>query len=435
MKTWVRKSLNVGVLSAGFLLVSGGAAHADWTTGNNAGVGDGNQLDTKLQVPVDVSGNALGLLGFANAQSGGGAVANTESANSAESWTTGYNAGLLNGNQLSNTVQVPVDVSGNAIGILGFASAQSGGGAVANTGGVHRGHGGESTTLERHHGGNGNGNGSGNGGAWSNGNGGGNWTTGYNAGVLNGNQASNTIQVPIDLCGNAISVGGFSSASCAGGSWANAESASTESAQTEDWTSGFNAGVANGNQISNVLQVPINVCGNSIAVLGFADASCGGGAVANTGGMGNGMGNGDDNGGRHHHHNGGWDGDGNGDDNGGYDGNGGANGGYDGNGGANGGYDGNGGANGDGDGNGNGGHHGNHGGNGGANGGWGNGNGGANAGGGACGDWTTGYNSGLLTGNQTGVNVQVPVNISGNAISVLGQSFAQSAGGAVAHSC
>src|SRR4051794_25800944 len=61
MKTWVRKSLNVGVLSAGFLLVSGGAAHADWTTGYNAGLLDGNQLDTKLQVPVDVSGNALGL--------------------------------------------------------------------------------------------------------------------------------------------------------------------------------------------------------------------------------------------------------------------------------------------------------------------------------------------------------------------------------------
>src|SRR5690349_11730666 len=212
MKTWVRKSLNVGVLSAGILLVSGGHAYADWTTGYNAGLLDGNQLDTKLQVPVDVSGNALGLLGFANAQSGGGAVANTESAttesaNSTEAWTTGYNAGILNGNQLSNTIQLPINVCGNSIAVLGFADASCGGGAVANTGGMRH-HGGESTMLERrhHHGHGGMAAANGMGGAHANSNGGGDWTTGYNAGVLNGNQASTTIQVPIDLCGNAIAV-------------------------------------------------------------------------------------------------------------------------------------------------------------------------------------------------------------------------------------
>ena len=490
MKTWVRKSLNVGVLSAGFLLVSGGAAHADWTTGYNAGLLDGNQLDTKLQVPVDVSGNALGLLGFADAQSGGGAVANTESAttesaNSTEAWTTGFNGGILNGNQLSNTLQVPVNVCGNSIAVLGFANASCGGGAVANTGGMHAHRGGESTQLERrHHGNGGMAGANGWGGASANSNGGGNWTTGYNAGLLNGNQASNTIQVPIDLCGHAIAVAGFSSASCSGGAWANAESATTESARTEDRTTGFNAGVANGNQISNTLQVPINVCGNSIAVLGFSSASCGGGAVANTGGMGNGNGH-------HRHHQGGNGGDnGTGDSNGGYDatgnsvygnsagatgvqthkvkakhgvksgeaadehgmwndpngsGNGndgygdvspagysaGANGGYgdsNGNGDANGGYDGNGSGNGDDNG---GRHH---------HGGWGNGNGGANGGGatanaGSCGDWTTGYNAGLLNGNQVSNTLQVPVNISGNAIGILGFANASSQGGAVANAC
>ena len=514
MKTWVRKSLNVGVLSAGFLLVSGGAAHADWTTGYNAGLLDGNQLDTKLQVPVDVSGNALGLLGFADAQSGGGAVANaesatTESANSTEAWTTGFNGGILNGNQLSNTLQVPVNVCGNSIAVLGFADASCGGGAVANTGGMFGHRGGESAQLERrhHHGNGGMAGANGFGGAGANSNGGGNWTTGYNAGVLNGNQASTTVQVPIDLCGNAIAVAGFSSASCSGGAWANAESATTESARTEDWTTGFNAGVANGNQISNTLQVPINVCGNSIAVLGFSSASCGGGAVANTGGMGG-------NGHHHHHGNGDGNGSGNGSDN--YGGTGNGNGAYgnsasangvsshsahkahkahkahnaakhglglksgeaadehgmwndpngsgngaDGygdvspagyNGSGNGDYgdsNGNGGANGDngygGTGNGNGGYDGNGSGNGSDNGGrhhggWGNGNGGANGGGamanaGSCGDWTTGYNAGLLNGNQLSNTVQVPVNISGNAIGILGFANASSQGGAVANAC
>ncbi len=521
MKTWVRKSLNVGVLSAGFLLVSGGAAHADWTTGYNAGLLDGNQLDSKLQVPIDVSGNALGLLGFADAQSGGGAVANTESAstesaNSTESWTTGFNGGILNGNQLSNTIQAPINVCGNSIAVLGFANASCGGGAVANTGGMHAHRGGESSTLERrHHNGGGMAAANGWGGAGANSNGGGNWTTGYNAGLLNGNQASNTIQVPIDLCGNSVAVLGFANASCSGGSWANAESASTESARTEDWTTGFNAGVANGNQVSNTIQVPIDICGNSVAVLGFASASCGGGAVANTGGMGNGTGNG----GRHHHHDG--DGnDGNGAGNGGgdygngsnsgaydaagqsagatgvkshkakstnkaaktvatsavgqaadehgtwgdnsdpmgdadangygaaasngysdsnggddaYGGTGNSNGddGYGGTGSGNGGYDGNG--NGTGDDNGGRHHHG----------GWGNGSGddngmgnggGARANAGSCGDWTTGYNAGLLNGNQLSNTVQLPINISGNAIGVLGFANASSQGGAVANAC
>jgi len=44
--------------------------------------------------------------------------------------------------------------------------------------------------------------------------------------------------------------------------------------------SGWNAGFFNGNQYSSVTQVPINVCGNSIAVLGFASSSCRGGAYA-----------------------------------------------------------------------------------------------------------------------------------------------------------
>src|SRR5690242_6678642 len=111
MKTWVRKSLNVGVLSAGFLLVAGGAAHADATTGQNAGIANGNQLWTTVQAPVNVAGNAVGVLGFANAASSGGAVAanNTESATAANSTeadqVTGWNAGVLNGNQLSTVVQ------------------------------------------------------------------------------------------------------------------------------------------------------------------------------------------------------------------------------------------------------------------------------------------------------------------------------------------
>ncbi|GAA2368348.1 chaplin family protein [Dactylosporangium salmoneum] len=527
MKTWVRKSLNVGVLSAGFLLVSGGAAHADWTTGYNAGLLNGNQFDTTLQVPVNVCGNSIAVLGFADAHCGGGATAvKTESASATESattedWTTGYNAGVANGNQLDTTLQVPVNISGNAVSVLGFSSASSSGGATAVKGGVsadNDGHG------RRHHrGGNGNGNGgynAGGNGSYSAGSNGNyategvanrteDWTSGYNAGLLNGNQFDTTAQLPINVSGNAIALLGFAGASSQGGAWAvKGESATTESAQAteSDHTTGYNAGLLNGNQLDTTLQLPINLCGNSIAILGFASANCGGGATAVKGDV-NGGGQGGDNGwghghGHHHGGNGNGQGDGgygNGSDNGdngyGADTNGNSNAyphssgnasdvkannasakahmhkaktsnhksvsldehakknhkgtgaglspasdngygggsgvgddnGY-GNGQNNGGYD-NGSGQGNGDDNHGRRHHRHHGGNGSSNG------GGATAVKGGCGDWTTGFNAGLLNGNQFDTTVQVPVNISGNAISLLGFSNASSSGGALAYSC
>jgi hypothetical protein len=80
MKTWVRKTLSIGVLAAGALLLAPGAAHADvrpesaavaehgWPgqdSGNNSGF---------LNIPINLCGNALGLFGSADADAscGGG---------------------------------------------------------------------------------------------------------------------------------------------------------------------------------------------------------------------------------------------------------------------------------------------------------------------------------------------------------------------------
>jgi len=41
-----------------------------------------------------------------------------------------------------------------------------------------------------------------------------------------------------------------------------------------------NSGFMSGNQFSSVVQAPVSVCGNAIAVGGFATASCRGGATA-----------------------------------------------------------------------------------------------------------------------------------------------------------
>ena len=393
MKTWVRRSLNVGVLGAGFLLVGGTAAQADMVSGPNAGVASGNQLSSVLQMPIDISGNAVSVLGFANAQSIGGAgavnteSASTESANTEAGMVSGFNGGLLNGNQVSNVVQVPVSVCGNSVAVLGFANAACVGGAAAVNGGggagfdrggdrggwdrdrdwdddddqgsgaggygggqssggygggqssggygggqSSGGYGGADAADDGYGGGGGRGaswddndnddrdwgrgrghgrdrdwnddrgfgRGNDNRGPWGGGrehagsgggsgalsNGGGGMVTGYNAGLANGNQVKSVVQAPIDISGNAISLFGFANARSIGGAGAvNTESA-TAGATESDMVSGFNAGLLNGNQISNVVQVPISVCGNSIAVLGFADAACVGGAAAVNGGGG-----------------------------------------------------------------------------------------------------------------------------------------------------
>src|SRR2546421_7808787 len=76
MKTWVRKSLKVGVLSAGFLLIGGAAAASAATTTDNFGILGGNQVQADAAAPVSVAGNAISLLGTSTAShSGGGAGA------------------------------------------------------------------------------------------------------------------------------------------------------------------------------------------------------------------------------------------------------------------------------------------------------------------------------------------------------------------------
>src|SRR2546430_1473350 len=124
MKTWVRKSLKVGVLSAGFLLIGGAAAASAATTTDNFGILGGNQVQAPIQVPISVTGNAIGLLGPASAASHGSGAMVSPSATGAGS--SSDNTGVGSGNQVTPVIQVPIDVCGNSIGALGSADASCG---------------------------------------------------------------------------------------------------------------------------------------------------------------------------------------------------------------------------------------------------------------------------------------------------------------------
>ena len=134
-----------------------------------------------------------------------------------------------------------------------------------------------------------------------------------NIGVANGIQALLPIQAPVNLCGNAIGLLGSANSYCVGG--ANADYASPVNNPVynpylfaqgggygqnlpiplyplypaggggggvdTDLQSALNGGIANGIQADAKIQAPINLCGNAIGILGSANSFCTDGAAAN----------------------------------------------------------------------------------------------------------------------------------------------------------
>ncbi|MGP4029310.1 chaplin family protein [Actinomadura sp. 3N407] len=193
---------------------------------------------------------------------GSGAVASAD--------TTSGNFSVLGGNQVQIPISIPIEASGNAAALLGASQAQSMGGA----------------TVEgaRHGGGDG-------------------MQTSGNFSVGGGNQVKAPISIPVDVCGNAIAIIGLSKAQCKGGAIVSSggkdsHHESGHGYRTSGWgddggwggnggggmqTSG-NFSILGGNQVYAPISVPVNVCGNSVAVLGAARAQCKGGASVERGG-------------------------------------------------------------------------------------------------------------------------------------------------------
>ncbi len=267
----MRKALpTLGVVSAG-LLLAGSPAHAVGTSmssTNNIGIANGIQASGAIQAPINVCGNGIGLLGTGSGTCVGGANANFATGRHGSgggnvSMTTSGNTGLLNGIQAQGLLQIPINICGNGIGILGTGTGScTGSGANANafTGGqhhtspppmpyhpmiapmaagpvahkalptVHR----KATPIRVHR---------------------------KEAGLL-----ANLLAPVTDLLGPHTGHSGYGSGGmCGNGSLSTAN----------------NIGVANGIQLQGNAQVPINFAGNGIGILGSGTGSSQGGANAN----------------------------------------------------------------------------------------------------------------------------------------------------------
>jgi hypothetical protein len=228
------------VLAGGLATAGASAASGTGSTSDNTGLLNGNQINLPIQIPVDVCGNAVGVLGTANAGCEGGAKATNKGSGGGN--TSSGNLGAANGNQINAPIQVPVSACGNAVGGLAVSASCKGGAKAANYGS------------------------------------GGSNTTSGNTGLLNGNQINLPVQVPISVCGNAVAVLGTSQAWCVGG--AKASNPGGKGGKGSYNSTSGNLGALSGNQITAPIQVPVSVCGNAAAVLGAASASCQGGVKA-----------------------------------------------------------------------------------------------------------------------------------------------------------
>ncbi|MFI6048597.1 chaplin [Streptomyces violascens] len=150
----------VTVVATGGVLAATGYAYADSHAGGSAdsspGVLAGNSVQLPVNVPVNVCGNTVDVLGLLNPSAGNTCV-NASGAHHGDRAGSGHSGnhgstggasasgrgkdspGVLSGNGLQLPVDLPVNVSGNSVGVVGALNP-----AVGNTSVNH-------STPVRHH--------------------------------------------------------------------------------------------------------------------------------------------------------------------------------------------------------------------------------------------------------------------------------------------
>ncbi|WP_049570916.1 hypothetical protein [Nocardiopsis sp. SBT366] len=287
MRKWASTSAKSVLMAAGFVALGTGVAFADSdvaTSGNGSVLG-GNQAVVDADVPVNLTGNAVGAVAGIAGASSTGSDAKVIDHHHNEVHTSG-NGSILGGNQLVVDGDIPVNVTGNAIGAVGGVAGASSTGSDSKV--LHDGHGhkhghkhGEPDIA-----------------------------TSGNGSLIGGNQIVGDLDVPVNISGNAIgAVGGVAGAAATDADAIVRQSheaprvehqsapitatdlvtEAVSNAQILPDTSGIDAGilrqsapvrehqsiatsgngsVLGGNQAVVDLDVPVNVAGNAIGAVG-----------------------------------------------------------------------------------------------------------------------------------------------------------------------
>jgi LPXTG-motif cell wall-anchored protein len=268
---WVSAAAGMALVAATFALPAAGVAYAAGNPGNgntvgngNLGVGSGNTITAPVSLPINLCGISVAILGGASSSCVGGASSNTNVGGSGTGGSGGAggngnvvgnrNLGVVSGNTVTAPISAPVNLCGVSGAVGGFANSGCTSGSHTNT------------TIGSGGSGGGGGTGTGNGNVIGNG----------NASVLSGNTITAPISAPVNLCGVSLALLGFSNSGCVGG--ASTDVTVLPGSGNGNTVGNGNLGVGSGNTITAPVSLPVNVCGVSLAVLGFSNSECQGGA-------------------------------------------------------------------------------------------------------------------------------------------------------------
>lgn len=185
----------------------------------------------RVVLGMTTGGLLVGGLGMGIAQAD--STANGAAANS---------PGLLSGNLIQIPVNAPVNVCGNSISVIGILDTAAGN-SCANSGSD---------------------------GATANG------SASHSPGVGSGNLIQIPVNAPVNVCGNSASGVGIGDSavdnSCSnGGSGGSGGPAGS----TANGGSSDSPGIGSGNTVQLPVTAPVNVCGNSVSVIGIGDTAAG----------------------------------------------------------------------------------------------------------------------------------------------------------------
>src|SRR5690606_1611550 len=240
MNKYVSRGLWTVLATGGFMALGVGVAHADTATSGTDGIASGTQGILGIELPLQLGGNAISLLGDAHsAGATTGAPAASGSGDAASSGGTSGAGGVGSGTQLLPELGLPITLGGNSISILGNATTASAQTAPAAGAG---GSGGASAPSG---------------------------TTDGTGGTLSGTQLLADLGIPVTLGGNAISVLGDANSAGAQTSPGTTGGAGDGASSGTDGTDG----ILGGSQLLAGLGVPVTLGGNAISVLGTATSS------------------------------------------------------------------------------------------------------------------------------------------------------------------
>ncbi|MEV2254543.1 chaplin family protein [Streptomyces sp. NPDC050147] len=140
MRQVTRKGLITVAAATGVLAISGGYAQADSGARGGAsdspGVASGNSVQLPVNVPLNVCGNSVNVVGVLNpaagnncvntSDEGGGGNDKPSGGGSSADGHTSDSPGVASGNDVQLPVDVPVNVCGNSVTIGGLGNATGG---------------------------------------------------------------------------------------------------------------------------------------------------------------------------------------------------------------------------------------------------------------------------------------------------------------------